>query len=97
MEKILLEDLPKRKDLIGKTINVIRQGGKYNYDYQNKPMLRKFLGARFYKENNKLWLRWEWQPKTDVNGHTDCGYSGIGLWKDNDKDNLFDNSYLLIA
>ena len=27
MEKVLLTDLPERKDLIGKVINVRRQGG----------------------------------------------------------------------
>lgn len=92
MEKILLTDLPGRKDLIGKRVNVRRQGGLYHYDYQDKPMMRIFLGAKKYKETHKgkssNWVQWEWKPEPKGLAY-DCGYSGVGIDGD-----LFSTSYL---
>lgn len=74
MKKIRLKDLPKRKDLIGKKINITRQGGIYHYDYQDKIRLRTFLGAKFKIEKGEKWLYWNWKPEANS---PDCGYSGI--------------------
>jgi len=73
MEKVYLKDLPNRKDLIGKRINVTRQGGKYKYDYQNTPHLRTFRGAKLqtiepkYDKNAKpiTWIYWFWDAERD--------------------------------
>lgn len=94
LEKVLLKDLPNRKDLIGKRINVQRQGGKYHYDYQDKPMMRVFLGARQYQDKNAgTWIEWRYVPEWEDRGHYgsgyDCGYSGVGIDGD-----LFNESYL---
>lgn len=95
--QVLIKDLPNRKDLIGKRINVKRQGGKYHYDYQDKKKMRVFLGARTYTEKGIKWVEWNWMPEPIENEDTyysdnhDCGYSGIGLGSD-----LWDSSYLEI-
>lgn len=84
MEKINLEELPNRKDLIGKKINVRRQGGKFHYEYQDRPMMRIFRGAKITKERGDTFCTWYWTPEFDdsipnVTHGIDCGYSGIAL------------------
>ncbi len=88
--KIKLTDLPKRKDLIGKMINIVRQGGKYHYDYQNVPKKRKFLEAIIKIENGVKWIYWYWKPEADNSRDYDCGFSGVTISPN------FDNSYLEI-
>jgi len=78
MEKVLLHDLPARKDLIGKRINVVSQGGEFHYDYQDKPFMRIFTGAKIKTLHGKKFIEWYWEPES-INGKTDCGWSGIGL------------------
>jgi len=75
--KILIKDLPK-KNLRGKKINIVRQGGRYHYDYQDKPKIRTFLKAVYKTKNDIKWVYWYWIPER--NGiEYDCGYSGIAL------------------
>ncbi len=87
--KIELKDLPTHKELIGKTINVTRQGGKYHYEYQDIPMIRIFKGAKIKIENGIKWIYWYWEPENNPNKY-DCGYSGVTL------KNNFGKSYLEI-
>jgi len=83
--KIKLSDLPKHKELIGKRINVQRQGGRYHYEYQDKPKMRIFTGAKIKIEKGIRWIYWYWEKETEDN----CGYSGVTLTSD-----LFGSSYL---
>ena len=87
--KILLVDLPKHKELIGKRINVTSQGGKYHYDYQDIPNLKVFQGAKIKKENGIKWIYWYWTPESN-GAEYDCGYSGLAIVE------LHENSYLEI-
>lgn len=86
-ERVLISDLPDRKDLIGQRVNVRRQGGKYHYEYQSVPMMRIFLGARTYTEKGIKWVEWSWKPEeTNEDDHfynRDCGYSAIGMGSEN--------------
>ena len=86
--KILLKDLPKVKNLKGKKINIVRQGGKYHYDYQDIPKIRTFIRAAIKRtKNNILWVYWYWKPESEFNKY-DCGYSGVALTEN------YKNSYL---
>jgi len=77
--KIMLNKLPRYNQILkGKKINVIRQGGKYHYDYQDKKKIRIFVGAKFKIEKGKKWIYWYWQPKM-ITGEYDCGYSGVTI------------------
>ena len=86
--KVLVKDLPNRKDLIGKRFNMRRQGGKYHYDYQDKPLIRTFWGAQKYRKNGLNWIKWKWEPMSDALNF-DYGYDEINLNVD-----LFCDSYL---
>jgi len=99
MKKLYLKDLPNHKDLIGKKINIIRQGGKYHYDYQDIPMIREFRGAKFKTEKGVKSIEWYWKPEP-ITGERlkrwmgigqDCGWSGIEIDTEYHKD-----SYLLV-
>ena len=98
--KVMIKDLPDRKDLIGKRFNMTRQGGKYHYDYQNVPKMRIFLGAKRYTEKGIKWVQWNWQVEATHNTDNyysnacDCGYSGIGI--EGPGEDLFSTSYLLV-
>jgi hypothetical protein len=72
MEKVYLKDLPNRKDLIGKRINITRQGGKYHYDYQDVKHIRTFRGAEFKTikdgktQKPVIWVYWYWDSQGDM-------------------------------
>ncbi len=76
--EVLLTELPKRKDLIGKQLNMIAQGGEFHYDYQDVPHYRIFKSAKFRKETNGTWVYWYWEKHNFCERHNtpDCGYSG---------------------
>lgn len=76
MEKVKLMDLIG-KNVKGIKANVIRQGGKYHYDYQDMPMIRSLVNIITKKIQGEIWLYWYWIPEQTADGRIDCGYSGI--------------------
>jgi len=102
--KILIKDLLEHKEeIIGKRINIVRQGGKYHYDYQDRKVFRVItdIKTHFEKDNktkeNIKWVTWFWktQPITaeenlnGLYGSIDHGFAGMGLGS-----GLLDSSYL---
>ena len=103
--KILIKDLPEhKKELIGKTINVVSQGGKYHYDYQDRKIMRQITNITTHYEIDKKtgekikWITWYWIPQhmteeetKGIYSNQDCGFAGIGLGSD-----LWNSRYLEI-
>lgn len=88
MEKVKLINLIGQ-DVEGITANVMRQGGKYHYDYQDEPLIRKMKRVYFRKEDGKKWLYWTWEPARHKDGYYDCGYSGIMDCKEHRADEAY--------
>lgn len=70
-------------DLVGKPVfgikaNVVRQGGKFHYDYQDKEMIRELISVEIKKKEGKKWIYWHWKTEPcEISYFKDCGYSAI--------------------
>ena len=86
--KVTLNELfNNKKKYIGKLINIVKQGGKYHYDYQDIPKMRILTDVQKKTENKVKWIVWRWEQ--DYTNY-DCGYSGIAEGKYGN----FNNCYL---
>lgn len=87
MEKIKLVDLIG-KNVDGKRANIVSQGGKYHYDFQDIPKYR--ILKKVYKKIEKgvEWVYWEWVAQQG-NLDFDCGYSGHTI-SENFRDNYLE-------
>lgn len=83
-KKVRLIDLVNT-DVKGLVANIIRQGGKFHYDYQDNVMLRELESVRIKKEKHTghTFLYWSWTPEIDIHRRFDCGYSGISMNSNN--------------
>ena len=75
MTNIKLIDLVNR-DVKGMKADIIRQGGKYHYDYQDIPKIRTLESVKVKTIKGETWIYWYWTPEHE-NGIYDCGYSGV--------------------
>jgi hypothetical protein len=93
MKLTLNELLKKKKEFIGKEIDIVRKGGFYLYDYQNKHKYRILTDVKKVKEQDTgtYFIMWYWQPQPS-GLEFDCGMSGIA----NGKNNEWELSYLEI-
>lgn len=100
IEKLMVQDLIG-KDVTGITCNMVLFGGLWDHLYPwkrdpaewfirtlKKVYVKKAKAPRTGEVQS--WLYWEWEPKSHVFGHGDCGYSGVLL----DEKNVLENLYL---
>lgn len=76
MKKVKLINLVN-KDVAGIEANVVCQGGKYHFNYQDTPKIRTLEKVYFKEEKGVKWIYWTWKKEAHHQGGPDCGYSGI--------------------